>query len=82
MLKHIYEHLKTKRKYNTLMIMYETKKDELEQKIVKLNTQKRINKIEHEKFEQTIEEHIQKLVKEKQKFRELKEKIKHESRIN
>lgn len=60
MLRHIYEHLKTRKKYNTLMIKYEAKKDELEQKIIELNVQKRINKTEREKFEKTIEELIQK----------------------
>ena len=73
MLKHIYEHLKTRRKYNTLMIKYESKKDELEQKIIELNTQKNINKIEREKFEKAIEELTQKFVKEKQKNSKKKE---------
>lgn len=76
MLKQIYEHLKTRKKYNTLMIKYEAKKDELEQKIVELNTQKRINKIEREKFESAIEEYAKSLIKEKKKYRELKEKKK------
>ncbi len=73
MLKHIYEHLKTRKKYNTLMIKYEAKKDELEQKIIELNTQKKINKIECEKFEKAIEELTKKFVKEKQKNSKKKE---------
>lgn len=72
MLNKIYEHLKTRKKYNTLMIKYEAKKDELEQKIIELNTQKRINKIECEKFEQTIDDLTQKLVKEKVKNKKVK----------
>lgn len=74
MLKRIYEHLKTKEKYNTLMIKYEGLQEELEKKIIEFNTQLRINEIEREKFEQAVEELTQKLVKEKQKYRELKEK--------
>lgn len=74
MLKQIYEHLKTRKKYNTLMIKYETKKEELEQKIVELNTQKKINKIEREKFEKSVDYYIKKIAIEKQKYRKLKEK--------
>lgn len=82
LLNRLYEHLVTKEKYNTLIIKYETMKDESEKKIdslkIELNTQKNINKIEREKFGQAVEELTQKLVKEKQKYRELKEKIKNE----
>lgn len=37
----IYEHLKTKRKYNTLQVKYETLKAELEDKITEYNQLKR-----------------------------------------
>ncbi len=74
MLKHIYEHLKTKKKYNTLMNKYEDLKEDLEKKVIELNTQKKINKIECEKFGQAVEELTQKLVKEKEKNKKLKEK--------
>lgn len=67
MLKHIYEHLKTRKKYNTLLIKYEAKKDELEQKIIELNTQKNINKIEREKFAQALEQFINKDIQNKTK---------------
>lgn len=67
MLKHVYEHLKTKKKYNTLELKYDMKQAELERTIVELNTQKRINKIEREKFEKVVDDYIQKLAKEKEK---------------
>lgn len=74
MLKHIYEHLKTKKKYNTLMMKYDMKEEELQRTIVELNTQKKINKIEKEKFEQTIEEYITLLAEEKEKNKKKKAK--------
>ena len=67
MMKYIFEHLKTRKKYNTLMIKYDVKCEELEQKIIELNTQKKINKIEREKFEKTIEELTQKIMQKKKK---------------
>ena len=67
MLKHIYEHLKTKKKYNTLLMKYEGLKEELQNKTIELNTQKNINKIEREKFENAIDEYIKLLSKEKEK---------------
>lgn len=66
-MKYIFEHLKTRKKYNTLMIKYDVKCEELEQKIIELNAQKKINKIEREKFEKTIEELTQKIMQKKKK---------------
>lgn len=65
-MKYIFEHLKTRKKYNTLMIKYDVKCEELEQKIIELNAQKKINKIEREKFEKTIEELTQKIMQKKE----------------
>ena len=39
--KAIWEHLKTKKKYNTLLLKYEVAREDLEKKQVELNTQKR-----------------------------------------
>ncbi len=65
MLKHIYEHLRTRKKYNTLLLKYEVKKEELEQKIYELNVQKKINKVEREKFEEALDKFIQNEIKSK-----------------
>lgn len=40
--KSIYEHLKTRKKYNTLLLKYEVLQEELERKTVELNTERRI----------------------------------------
>lgn len=67
LLKYIYEHLKTRKKYNSLMLKYDIKQDELDKKIIELNTQMKINKIERDKFEKAIDELTQRLVREKEK---------------
>ena len=56
MRKAIYEHLKTKKKYNTLMIKYETKCEELDNKIVQLNTEKRVKLKQQELYHEKIKE--------------------------
>lgn len=76
MIKQIYEHLITKKKYNTLMLKYEVKKDELEKKIVELNTEKRIRKIEKDKFEEVIKDYMNQLQKSKEEINKLKKKNK------
>lgn len=73
--KAIWEHLKTRRKYNSLMIKYETVKEDLEKKQVELNTQRRIFMKKQDIWEQTLkdqEEEIIKLKKRKSKTKEVK----------
>lgn len=67
MMKHIYEHLKTKKKYNTLMLKYNVKCDELEEKIVELNAERRTRRIEKQKFEEQIAKLVEENIKLKQK---------------
>ena len=67
LLKYIYEHLKTRRKYNTLMMKHELKQEEYDKKVIELKTQIKINEIERDKFEKAIDELTQRLVKEKEK---------------
>lgn len=67
MLERIYEHLITRKKYNSLKLKYDIKQEEFDKKVIELNTQIKINKIERDKFEKTIDELTQRLVKEKSK---------------
>ena len=67
MMKHIYEHLKTKKKYNTLMLKYNVKCEELEEKIVELNAERRTRRIEKQKFEEQIAKLVEENIKLKQK---------------
>lgn len=69
MMKHIYEHLKTKKKYNTLELKYNVKCNELEEKIVELNTEKRVRRIEREKYEEQISKLTKEIIKLKQKVK-------------
>lgn len=61
--KAIYEHLKTKKKYNTLLLKYEVAREDLEKKQVELNTQKRINLKEREIWEQRLKEQEEEIIK-------------------
>ena len=63
----IYEHLKTRKKYNTLQLKYDVKCEELERKIVELNTEKRLRQKEKEIFEKTLNEYLEEIVKLKAK---------------
>lgn len=63
MLDKIYEHLKTRRKYNTLNLKYEVLQDEYDKKVVELNTEKRIRIIEKNKFEDEIQKLTEEIVK-------------------
>ena len=65
--KAIYEHLKTRKKYNTLLLKYEVAREDLEKKTVELNTQKRINLKEKELWEQKLKEQEEKIIKLKKK---------------
>ena len=56
LIKGLWEHLKTRKKYNTLLLKYEVAREDLEKKQVELNTQKRINSKEKELWEQKLKE--------------------------
>ena len=75
----IYEHLKTKKKYNTLQLKYDVKCDELEHKVLELNTEKKLRikqqEIFNEKLQQLIEKNLElnaKLIKAKKELKEIK----------
>ena len=72
MRKAIYEHLKTKKKYNTLMIKYETKCEELDNKIVQLNTEKRVKLKQQELYDEKIKELTQLNIKLKEENKKIK----------
>lgn len=61
--KAIWEHLKTKKKYNTLLLKYEVAREDLEKKQVELNTQKRINLKEKEIWEAKLKEQEEEIIK-------------------
>lgn len=68
-LKAIYEHLKTKKKYNTLQLKYDVKCDELERKQIELNTERRIRLKEKEVWEQKLKEQEEEIIRLKKRKR-------------
>lgn len=77
----IYEHLITKKKYNTLKLKYDVKCEELERKVLEYNTEKRVRikqqEIFNEKLQNLLETNLdlnEKLTKVKKELRELKKR--------
>lgn len=67
--KAIYEHLITKKKYNTLMLKYEVARENLEKKQVELNTERRIRLKEKEIWEQRLKDQEEEIIKLKRRRR-------------
>lgn len=76
MLNKIYEHLITKKKYNTLKLKYKIKNDEYEEKVIEVDAQKRINRSERNQYEERIREYIEELSKKEEEISKLKKKLK------
>ena len=72
----IYEHLVTKKKYNTLELKYEVKCDELDHKVLELNTEKRLKQKKQELYDKKIKELTEENLELKNKITELKKEIK------
>lgn len=62
-MKNLYEHLKTKKKYNTLKLKYEVARDDLEKKQVELNTERRIHEKRQQVWEQKLKEQEEEIIK-------------------
>lgn len=62
-MKNLYEHLKTKKKYNTLKIKYEVARDELERKQVELNAERRIHTKRQIVWEEKLKEQEEEIIK-------------------
>lgn len=76
MIDKIYEHLKTKKKYNTLQLKYDVKCDELQAKIVELNTEKKVRNKQQELYEAKIKELTEKNLELQTKLAETKKELK------
>lgn len=72
----IYEHLITKRKYNTLKLKYDVKCEELEHKVLELNTEKRVRIKQLNLFDERIQELIEENLKLKEQITKLKKGVK------
>lgn len=78
--KHIYEHLKTKKKYNVLLLKLEVVKEDLERKQVELNTERMIHKKKSEVWEKKLKEQELKIIKLKDDLAKLKKRKKKEDK--
>ena len=76
MLDKIYEHLKTKKKYNTLELKYDVKCEELEQKIFELSVERRTKLKQQDMYDEKIKKLTEENIDLKQKITELKKEIK------
>ena len=76
MLDKIYEHLKTRKKYNTLQLKYDVKCDELEHKILELNTERKVRVKQQDLFNERIQELVEENLKLKEDITKLKKQSK------
>lgn len=76
MLDKIYEHLKTRKKYNTLMLQRDVLQDDYDKKVLEMNTEKRLRLVEKDKYEEEIRKNIEKIVKLKEENKKLKGELK------
>lgn len=72
----IYEHLKTRKKYNTLEIKYIVKCEELEHKILELNTEHKVRVKQQELFNERIQQLVEENIKQKEDISKLKKELK------
>lgn len=72
----LYEHLKTRKKYNTLELKYDVKCDELEHKVLELNTEKRVRIKQQDLFNERIQELLEVNLKLKEENAKLKRQLK------
>lgn len=73
--KSIYEHLKTRKKYNTLMINYNVLQEDYEKKILEYNELKRQYIVLQQTWTEKLKEQEQEIIKlKKRKTNEIKKK--------
>lgn len=76
----LYEHLKTKKKYNTLELKYNVKCEELEHKMLELNNEKKLRIKQQELFNEKLQELIEKNLELNEKLIKAKRELKKKER--
>ena len=76
----LYEHWKTKKKYNTLELKYNVKCEELEHKILELNNEKKLRAKQQELFNEKLQELIEKNLELNEKLIKAKRELKKKER--
>lgn len=69
LMKSVYEHLKTRKKYNTLKLKYDVARDDLEKKQVELNTERRIHQKQKETWEKALQDQEEEIIRLKKRKR-------------
>lgn len=72
----LYEHLKTRKKYNTLELKYDVKCEELERKVLELNTEHRVRIKQQDLFNERLQELLELNLKLKEENTRLKKQLK------
>lgn len=81
MIDKIYEHLKTRKKYNTLELKYDVKCEELDHKVLELNTEKRVRIKQQDIFNERLQELLELNLKLKEENTKLKKEIKKNEKV-
>lgn len=63
LLRNLFEHLKTRKKYNTLQLKYDVLKEELENKTTELNVERRKHLKMKDIWEQKLKEQEEEIIK-------------------
>lgn len=79
-MRHLYEHLITKRKYNKLKIKMDITKEDFEKKVVELNTERRIHQKQREVWEKELITQEEQIIKLKKEIKIIKSKKKEEKK--
>lgn len=74
--KNIYEHLKTRKKYNTLLLQKDILQEDYDKKVLELNTEKRLRQVEKTAYEEEIRKYVEKITKLMEENKKLKGGIK------
>ena len=72
--KNLYEHLKTRKKYNTLKLNYEVLREEYDRKVTELNVERQIWRKKQNVWEDT-------LLKQEQQIADLKKRRRNEKKV-
>lgn len=78
--KSIYEHLKTRKKYNSLQLNYDVLREEYDKKTIELKEARLINQVEQESFKNNVNKLVEENMKLQRELKELKSKIRNKKK--
>lgn len=78
--KSIYEHLKTKKKYNSLQLNYDVLREEYDKKTIELKEARLINQVEQESFKNNVNKLVEENISLKKEIKQLKSKLRNKKK--